>query len=175
MISAGFYTSFGITDTGILYSWGNAYGGKLGDGTTINKSSPVTVVGGITNWSAISAGDNHNLGLTDTGVLYVWGSNSFFGTPTGQLGDGTTIDRSSPVTVVGGITNWSAISAGFQHSLGLTDTGVIYAWGFGLTGRLGDGTTIDRSSPVTVVGGITNWSTISAGNIHNLALKTRQE
>jgi len=88
---------------------------------------------------------------------------------------GTVIDKSSPVTVVGGITNWSAVSGGAAHSLGLTDTGVIYAWGFGLTGRLGDGTTIDRSSPVTVVGGITNWSTISAGNIHNLALKTRQE
>jgi alpha-tubulin suppressor-like RCC1 family protein len=73
---------------------------------------------------------------------------------------------------VGGITNWSAISAGGVHSLGLTDTGVLYAWGFGSDGRLGDGTVINKSSPVTVVGGITNWSAVSAGTDHNLALKT---
>jgi hypothetical protein len=50
-------------------SWGNGGYGRLGDGTAINRSSPVTVVGGITNWSAISAGNSHSLGLTDTGIL----------------------------------------------------------------------------------------------------------
>jgi len=163
-ISAGLYHSLGLTDAGILYAWSFGTDGRLGDGTTISRSSPVTVVGGITNWSTVSAGSAHNLGLTDTGVLYAWGANGL-----GRLGDGTTISRSSPVTVVGGITNWSAVSAGGLHNLGLTDTGILYAWGAGGSGRLGDGTVINRSSPVTVVGGITNWSTVSAGGAHNLA------
>jgi alpha-tubulin suppressor-like RCC1 family protein len=165
-ISAGNDHSLGLTDTGVLYAWGRGSFGRLGDETIIDKSSPVTVVGGITNWSQVSAGNFHSLGLTDAGVLYAWGDGVG-----GVLGDGTTIDRSSPVTVVGGITNWSAISAGSIHSLGLTDAGVLYAWGFGSYGQLGDETTISRSSPVTVVGGITNWSAISAGGAHSLGLK----
>jgi alpha-tubulin suppressor-like RCC1 family protein len=165
-VSAGSLSSLGVTDTGVLYAWGYGGSGKLGDNTIITKSSPVTVVGGITNWSAVSAGDSHILGLTDTGIAYAWGAGG-----SGRLGDNTIIDKSSPVTVVGGITNWSAIAAGSTHSLGLTDTGVLYAWGVGSYGRLGDGSAINRSSPVTVVGGITNWSTVSAGGAHNLGLK----
>ena len=46
--------------------WGNNANGQLGDGTTISKSSPVTVVGGITNWSSISCGDLHSAGITST-------------------------------------------------------------------------------------------------------------
>jgi len=168
-ISAGSSHNLGVTDAGIAYAWGSGANGRLGDGTTINKSSPVTVVGGITNWSAVSAGNAHSLGLTDAGIAYAWGAGI-----DGLLGDGTTnINRSSPVTVAGGITNWSAISAGGDggaHNLGVTDAGIAYAWGLGSYGRLGDGTTIARSSPVTVVGGITNWSAVSAGTAHSLGL-----
>ena len=169
-VSAGGYHSLGIAG-GIAYAWGGGsfFGifGQLGDNTTTSRSSPVTVVGGITNWSQVSAGRDYSLGLTDTGIAYAWGNNI-----TGKLGDDATINRSSPVTVVGGITNWSQMSAGSYHSLGLTNTGVAYAWGLNSSGQLGDETTIVRSSPVTVVGGITNWSQVSAGFSHNLGLTT---
>ena len=164
-LSASSSQSLGLTSTGIAYAWGNNNYGQLGDGTTTNRSSPVTVVGGITNWSQVSAGGDHNLGLTSTGIAYAWGQGF-----TGVLGDGTTTNRSSPVTVVGGITNWSQLSAGAQHSLGLTSTGVAYAWGSNQFGRLGDGTETSTSSPVTVVGGITNWSQLSASASHSLGL-----
>ena len=62
------------------------------------------------------------------------------------------------------------MSTGQAHSLGLTSTGIAYAWGSGADGRLGDGTTTSRTSPVTVIGGITNWSQVSAGNFHSLAI-----
>jgi alpha-tubulin suppressor-like RCC1 family protein len=97
--------------------------GKIGAGTgdTGDKSSPVSVVGGITNWSQLSAGTNHSLGVTSSGILYAWGYNA-----QGQLGDGTVINRSSPVTVTGGLTGWLEISAGGKHSLGvlLVETGI---------------------------------------------------
>lgn len=174
-VSAGPTHSLGVTDTGIAYGWGS--GLLSGSGSLIYRSSPVTVVGGITNWSQVSAGSNHSLGLTDTGIAYAWGSSGFYG----QLGDGTRIARSSPVTVVGGINNWSQVSAGDNFSLGLTDTGIAYAWGQNYnsfsagTGQLGDGTTVNRSSPVTIIGGITNWSQVSAGNGHSLAISTQSK
>jgi alpha-tubulin suppressor-like RCC1 family protein len=164
-VSARGSHSLGVTATGVAYAWGSNSSGQLGDGTTINRSSPVTVVGGITNWNQVSAGSSHIAGLTSTGIAYAWGSNV-----DGRLGDGTTTDRSSPVTVIGGITNWSQVSAGLDHTLGLTSTGIAYAWGYNGSGRLGDGTTTARSSPVTVVGGITNWSQLSGGKGHSLGL-----
>jgi alpha-tubulin suppressor-like RCC1 family protein len=62
------------------------------------------------------------------------------------------------------------VSAGYDHSVGLTSAGTAYAWGTNAYGALGDGTTTSRLSPVTVVGGFTGWSTISAGSSHTLGI-----
>jgi alpha-tubulin suppressor-like RCC1 family protein len=161
------YSSVYAQPSNVLYTWGGNYSGRLGDGTTTSKSSPVTVVGGITNWRRISTSELHRLGVTTTGTLYSWGYNAF-----GQLGDGTNVGKSSPVTVVGGITTWSQVSAGRLHSIGLTSTGVLYGWGSGSGGGLGDNTTSNRSSPVTVVGGITTWSKIAATDGRSLGITT---
>jgi hypothetical protein len=155
------------TTAGILYAWGRNIVGSIGDGTTTNRSSPVTVIGGITTWSKISTGLT-SLGTTTAGVLYAWGYNA-----QGQLGDNTTSNRSSPVTVVGGITTWSQITSGGSVCFGLTNTGTIYGWGNGSSGRLGDGSTSNKSSPVTIAGGITTWTQVSSGqNGHTIALTT---
>jgi alpha-tubulin suppressor-like RCC1 family protein len=164
-VSAGGSHSLGITESGVLYAWGNNSFGELGDNTITSRSSPITPLGGITNWSQVSAGTSHSLGLTDTGVLYAWGRND-----SGQLGNNTNISRSSPVTVVGGITNWSQVAAGSSHSLGLTETGVLYAWGLNNNYQLGININTDRSSPVTVLGGITNWTQVSGGGSHSLGI-----
>jgi alpha-tubulin suppressor-like RCC1 family protein len=163
-ISAGQTTSFGITSAGLLYAWGYNYEGKLGVGDTTDRSSPVTVIGGITTWSQVdgNAGSYGPWGfgaaVTTGGIAYAWGKNEY-----GQLGDNTTSIRSSPVTVVGGITNWSQVSAGQEFCLGLRSSGELYAWGFNAEGTLGDNTTTSRSSPVIVVGNISTWSKINGG------------
>jgi alpha-tubulin suppressor-like RCC1 family protein len=73
--------------------------------------------------------------------------------------------------VIGGITNWTQVSGGSNHSLGVTDTGIAYAWGNGGDGRLGTGDNINRSSPVTVLSDITtNWKQVSAGDFHNVVI-----
>ena len=163
-VSAGRRFSLGVTSSGIAYGWGTGSNGVLGDGTTVAKSSPVSVVGGITTWSQLAAGYTHSLGRTSSGVLYAWGYSS-----SGALGTNNTSARSSPVTVVGGITTWASIST-VQHSLATTSGGVAYAWGLNTNGRLGDNTTSNRSSPVTVVGGITNWSQLAAGSRTSLGI-----
>jgi alpha-tubulin suppressor-like RCC1 family protein len=105
--------------------------------------------------------------VTVTSVAYGWGFNS-----RGQLGTNDTTSRSSPVTVVGGITNWAQLGVSNQHSLGLTQAGIAYAWGYNGAGGLGDNTTTNRSSPVTVVGGITNWAQLSAAGGRSSGLTT---
>jgi alpha-tubulin suppressor-like RCC1 family protein len=165
-VSAGYRYGLGVTASGIAYAWGWGNNGRLGDGTTTDRSSPVSVIGSITDWAQVSAGKEHSLGVTNAGVAYGWGYNGY----DGRLGDGTTTARSSPVSVIGGITNWAQVSAGNYHSLGVTADGIAYAWGFNNNGQLGDGTTTSRSSPVTVIGGFTTWTQVSAGGQHSLGV-----
>lgn len=170
-ISAAYTHSLGITETGIAYSWGRNDLGQLGDGTIDNKSSPITVIGGITNWKQVSAGRRFSLGVTENGIAYGWGANNNANIISyGTLGDGTTINRSSPVTVIGNITDWKQLSAGETSSAGVTNSGLLYTWGDSFNGKLGDNTFISRSSPVTVVGGITDWKQVSVGGGHVLAV-----
>ena len=70
--------------------------GQLGDGTLVNKSSPVDVIGLQSGVRAVSAGINHSCIVTTTGEFKCWGKNN-----AGQLGDGTLVDNLSPVAVVG--------------------------------------------------------------------------
>ena len=173
-LSSGGNHSVGLTSAGIAYAWGYGYQGQLGNNSNTSRSSPVTVVGGINTWTQLSAGARlsggtaHTLGLTSAGIAYAWGYNN-----SGQLGDNTQYTvKSSPVTVVGGITNWSELSAGGIHSLGRTSAGVVYAWGNGEYGMSGLNSTTSRSSPVTIVGGITSWSQIDAGAFGSVAVRT---
>ena len=161
-----------IKTDGTLWTWGynQTYGG-LGDGTTIDRSSPGTVAGGGTNWSQVSSGGYCMAAIKTDGTLWTWGSNV-----TGQLGDNTTINRSSPGTVAGGGTNWSRVGAAQFSDMGnmaaLKTDGTLWTWGSNISGQLGDGTTIDRSSPGTVAGGGTNWSQISVGIATTAAIQT---
>jgi alpha-tubulin suppressor-like RCC1 family protein len=154
---------------GVAWSWGGNCQGRLGDGSCTNRSSPVSVVGGFTDWSQLSAGRYHSLGLRTNGTAWGWGCNG-----QGRLGDNnaTVTQRSSPVLVVGGITDWCQISAGGCFSLAVRQNGTAWAWGAGGQGRLGDNTIVAKSSPVSVVGGFTDWCQVAAsGNDHSLGVR----
>ena len=165
-VSGGNGHSLGLRANGTAWGWGFNQYGRLGDGTTTNRSSPVSVVGGFTDWVQVSAGSRHSLGLRANGTAWGWGANY-----QGYLGDGTTTNRSSPVSVVGGFTDWVQVAAGYQHSLGLKSNGTAWAWGYNDSGRLGDGTITYKSSPVSVVGGFTDWVQLDAGGSHSLGLR----
>ena len=156
-VSAGESHSLGIRTNGTTWAWGTGSSAQLGDGTTVGKSSPVSVVGGFTDWCQVSAGRTHSLGVRTNGTAWSWGNNSC-----GVLGDDSVVNKCSPVSVVGGFTDWYQVSAGRCHSLGVRQNGTAWAWGHGATGRLGDNTVTDKSSPVSVVGGFTDWCQVSA-------------
>jgi len=115
--------------------------------------------------SSIAGGNAHTVALKSDGSLWAWGWNYC-----GQLGDGTTTDRSSPVQV-GSDTAWSAVATGYVHTVALKSDGTLWTWGRNYYGQLGDGTTTDRSSPAQV-GSDTDWSAVAAGCGHTVALKS---
>jgi alpha-tubulin suppressor-like RCC1 family protein len=164
-ISAGGSHSLGVRQGGTAWAWGNNAQGSLGDNTTVNKSSPVSVVGGFTDWCRVSGGYTHSLGVRQSGTIWAWGNNI-----RGQLGDNTTISKSSPVSVVGGFCDWCQVS-GRSHSLAVRTNGTAWAWGYNNYGQLGDNSTVSKSSPVSVVGGFTDWCQVSAGGVHSLGVR----
>lgn len=114
---------------------------------------------------ASGASADHMLGIQNDGTLWAWGANN-----SGQLGDGTIIDKNIPVQV-GSAANWARVSAGSFHSLGIKSDGTLWAWGSNDSGQLGDGTNDDRIEPVQV-GIATNWVAVKAGAFHSLGIKT---
>ena len=164
-LSAGGSHSLGVRANGTAWAWGANGDGQLGDDSTTQRSSPVSVVGGFANWTQLSAGGSHSLGLIATGIAYAWGDNT-----NGQLGDDSSTARSSPVSVSHEFNNWTQLSAGTEHSLGLRANGGAWAWGLNTNGQLGDDSVTARSSPVSVVGGFSNWVQLSAGGSHSLGL-----
>ena len=146
-ISAGYYHTCALLSTGAVKCWGlNTYG-ELGDGTTTTSSTPVNVSTLSSGVSAISAGGYQTCALLSTGAVKCWGQNT-----NGQVGDGSTTQRNSPVDVSGLTSGVTTISAGYLHSCAVLSTGVIKCWGLNSTGQLGDASTTQRTSPVDVSG-----------------------
>ncbi len=163
-------TTFGLTTNGDLFAWGNNAIGQLGDGTTVSKSSPVRVLGGLkfkkvqiaVAPSNIAGVQTSCFGLTTTGQIYAWGGNV-----DGQLGTGDTTNRTSPALVIGGQTwtDFSAIGTGSQVAvLALNSSGVAYSWGVDISGIRGDGGAVFKtSSPGLVSGGHTFVKLVAVG------------
>jgi len=148
-ISAGGSHTVALLNDGTAKAWGYNCYGQLGDGTTTDKHAPTTVVN-LSNIKQIDAGHYHTVALLNDGTAKAWGSNSFFFTPSGQLGDGTSIDRYIPVTV-SNLSNGEQISAGNFHTVALLNDGTIKAWGDNSGGQLGDGTTTTKLIPITII------------------------
>src|ERR1700687_4582165 len=98
----------------------------------------------------------HLTSAARAGQIYAWGNNSF-----GQLGDGTTTNRLSPVPV-NGLSGVKSVAGGGEFSLAVMSNGTVQAWGRNQLGQLGDGTTIDHLTPSAVMG-MSNITSAVAG------------
>jgi alpha-tubulin suppressor-like RCC1 family protein len=167
-IAGGIYHSLALTSSGQVLAWGYNLYGQLGNGTTTNSSTPVAVsLASGTTITAIAGGGGHSLALTSSGQVLAWGDNYY-----GELGNGTTTNSSTPVAVsLPSGTTVTAIAGGIYHSLALTSSGQVLAWGYNAYGQLGNGTTTNSSTPVAIsLPSGTTVTAIAGGGDHSLAL-----
>ncbi|MCZ7568702.1 MAG: proprotein convertase P-domain-containing protein [Ardenticatenaceae bacterium] len=160
-IAAGFRHTCIIDSEEDVWCWGyNGYG-QLGDGSsTSERASPVKVTGLASSAQAITAGGDHTC-VIDNWRAKCWGDNS-----SGQLGDGTTTNRSTPVNVTNGY-GMTDIAAGAYHTCAIKSEQA-QCWGSGGDGRLGNGSTSSSLTPVNVTNG-SNVEAIEAGIDHTCA------
>jgi hypothetical protein len=164
-IAAGRDHTCAVTSGGGVKCWGRNDTFQLGNGVWGNKSTPVDVVGLGSGVQAIAAGGVHTCALTNGGGVKCWGYNT-----SGQLGDGTTAFRSTPVDVVGLGSGMQVITLGGDHACALTTGGGVKCWGWNFFGELGDGTTERMTSPVDVAGLDSGVQAIAAGERHTCAV-----
>jgi hypothetical protein len=140
-------TSCTILMGGSVECWGTNSHGQLGDGTVVDHLIPAAVLlpsGEQAQYLSANADGSSFYALMSDGSVYSWGRND-----RGQLGDGTTTDRSSPVRVVG-VTTPYGVTAGNAHACSQTSSWAVQCWGANDLGQLGDGTFVDRPTPVTI-------------------------
>lgn len=153
-IAAGFVHTCGVTRSGGVKCWGANRYGEVGDGTMVLSGSslqqritPVDVIGLGSGVRSVIAGLGHSCALTSAGGVKCWGANN-----KGQLGDGSTVQRLTPVDVVGLASSVREIATFGYSTCALTSAGAVKCWGDNLAGELGDGTQTQRLTPVDVVG-----------------------
>lgn len=155
-----------VRQDGSVWAWGPNNYGQLGDGATTDRSIPTRVTGLSNEVIAVSAGAFHSLALDRSGNVWAWGNNS-----AGELGDGTTADRHTPVRVVG-LNNPVAIAAGLNVSYAITQDGRFWAWGWNREGELGTGSLDSYSLLARPIEGLVGFQGIAGGPGSAVALRS---
>ncbi|GIE36831.1 hypothetical protein Ait01nite_098760 [Actinoplanes italicus] len=167
-LTAGQGHTCGLGSDAKTYCWGFGDYGQLGDGGTANRSNPgaVNLPAGVT-LTQLTSGDRNTCGLGSDAKTYCWGIGNY-----GQLGNGGTPERSSPVAVStpAGV-SFTQLAGGINHTCALGSDTKAYCWGMGGKGQLGDGGTGIQSSPVAVntPAGLT-FTRLTAGGYHMCGL-----
>jgi uncharacterized repeat protein (TIGR02543 family) len=154
-ITLGARFSVTLTSNSRVYTWGENSSGQLGNGTNVSQSYPLDI---SSNFNLeddeeiidITSGGWHVLAMTSKGRVFTWGNNGV-----GQLGDGTTIDKSLPLDITNQFNldnndHIVSISSGNFISSAISSTGRIFMWGDNGYGQLGDGTTVDKLIPTDI-------------------------
>ena len=163
-VAAGGTHSAAVTKDGDLYMWGSNGAGQLGVYSNANSKIPIKVNNSSSTLPEksvkyVALGGNHSAAITKDGSLYIWGWNNY-----GQLGDGTTTERYTPIKIMD---NVASVSLGDYHSAAVTKDGSLYMWGNNSSGQLGDGTTTSRYTPVKIMN---NVASVSLGSSHSAAI-----
>ena len=168
MLALGGSHTCALTLAGGVKCWGYNASGQLGDGSNSNSANPVSVVGLSDGVVSVAGGVDHTCAVMRGGAVKCWGENG-----RGQLGNRSTTSSTVPVTVAGLSSGVSAVAAGRNHTCALTVEAGVKCWGTNYSGQLGNGTNIDSTAPVDVLGLSLGISGIAvAGGDHTCALTT---
>ncbi len=162
---AGAEHTCALDETGTAYCWGQNDAGEVGDGSTTSRTSPVPVSGGHA-FRQLAVGSGHTCGVTTDGAAYCWGVNDY-----GELGDGTHTPRTQPrqVLLPGGVV-LRFVTAGSDHTCGLTVDGAVLCWGSNDEDQLGDGSGSGSTIPVAVELSGAEIRSVVSGSYHNCAV-----
>lgn len=148
-VSAGHAHSCALTEAGAAWCWGDNLTGQLGSGDTFQKTfEPVRVATSI-RFESVLAGYYQTCGLSGEGRMYCWGRND-----AGQIGDGSTSNRFTPVPVAGDLV-FRSLALGDAFVCGATDGGdggAAFCWGSNRNGEIGDPGIPPTATPVGVEG-----------------------
>lgn len=166
-ISAGSSHTCAVLQSGIVRCWGSGANGRLGHASFASSNVPVTVSGitAANRATQVAGGESHTCARLSSGEVRCWGAGA-----DGRLGDGASVDRSSPVTVTN-LDPATAVTAGGRHSCALTSGSFVYCWGDGAQGQLGHGLNSASATPVQAVG--VSALQLDAGSEHTCAASTR--
>ena len=154
-----------ITNGGRVWAWGLNTSGRLGDNSITSRITPVSVLGAVKTFCRIAAGSDHSAAIQNNGRAWCWGLNLF-----GNLGDSTQTSRLTPVSVAGAIKTFCQISAGLGFTIAIDKNGRGWGWGLNDFGLLGDNTSTNRLTPVSVAGAVKTFCAINCGYAHTLAI-----
>lgn len=160
-------TVHAIKNNGTLWSWGSGSCGAIGDGFISNRTLPTQEASGSCDWCYVFSGLTRGGAIKTDGTLWNWGLNV-----SGQLGDGTKTNRSSPVQEASSSTNWIVADSYDDAVHAIKCDGTLWSWGSNIAGKLGVGDISDRCSPAQEASNSTDWCATSAGKLASYAIKT---
>lgn len=164
-VSLGRQFSIAVTFDGSLYTWGRNDSGQLGNGKSGEDEFEAEPVKIMDNVQYACTFNSHSAAITEDGILYMWGDNSF-----GQLGNGKSGENEFEAEPVKIMDNVKYVSTGFGHSAAITEDGSLYMWGWNDSGQLGNGehgVGVQSDVPVKIMD---NVKSVSLGNGHSGAL-----
>lgn len=149
---------------GGVQCWGFGFYGQVGNGTSnFSQLTPAIAIASGSLATAVSVGPNHVCAVVNGG-LRCWGSNA-----SGNLGDGTAVDKNIPTTIFSSGSLVTAVSAGESHTCAVIDGG-LRCWGSNAFGQLGNGTTVSSLTPVTIFAAGSGVTAVAAGSSSTCAV-----
>ncbi|MDX9691640.1 MAG: InlB B-repeat-containing protein [Acholeplasmataceae bacterium] len=144
-----------LTSFGRVFVWGENTNGEIGDGTTIDRFAPVDITPFFNLHSgekiiSISLGWGSSIALSSENRVFTWGANFV-----GQIGDGTTISKSTPVDITAYFNLHSGekitqIDLGYAYCIAVSSESRVFTWGYNNSGQIGDNTVIDKYTPTDI-------------------------
>ncbi|MBO3752375.1 PASTA domain-containing protein [Streptosporangiaceae bacterium NEAU-GS5] len=153
-IAVGTYHGMALRFDGSVWTWGHNSEGELGDGTTTTRLAGVRVDRRVSGITQIAAGGFHSMALAGDHTIWAWGFNH-----EGELGDGTTTDRATPVHLaLPGVTQIDGATWG---SVAIDANGWLWYWGHNRFGLSATGVSDEPLTHPAVVQGITGVVTVA--------------
>ena len=167
-ISAMYWQSMGLDYQGQVWSWGRNLYGTLGNNSTVDYSTPVSICGAKKTFCSITASENISMGIDHQGQVWSWGENF-----SGELGNNSKVSYSTPVSVCGIKKTFCSISApyGGGFSSGIDYQGQVWSWGYNNHGELGhNNSMVSYSTPVKLSGVKKTFCSITGGYLYSIAI-----